>query len=251
SNNVIGSPVRAGQTIFRITGGEIPFENVAAAKQSARAELVTAQAEYNRVSELIKDKLITQGEFQAAKLRYQNAQIALSNLNRNYSAGGKSLSSPISGYIKNIMVSEGRFVSAGQPLATITKNQRLVLRADVSLKDADRISSIQEANFTIIQNKLTYNTKDLNAKLLSVAKTTGDNTPFIPVHFQIDGRPGIIPGSFAEVYLKTTPIYNALVIPTSALIEEQEVFYAYVQTGGESFQKRELKLDAKDCVVLK
>jgi membrane fusion protein, heavy metal efflux system len=244
--NITGAPVRSGQTMFTITGGEIPFENVAAAKQSASAELVTAQTEYNRASELMKDKLITQGEFQAAKLRLQNAQIALSNLNRNYSAGGKSLSSPINGFIKTIMVSEGQFVSAGQPLATITKNKRLVLRADVSLKDAERISSIQEANFTIIQNKLTYNTKSLNGKLLTIAKTTGDNTPYLPVHFQIDGRPGIIPGSFAEVYLKTVPIYNALVISTTSLIEEQGIYYAYVQTEGESFQKRELKLGAND-----
>jgi RND family efflux transporter MFP subunit len=244
--NVTGAVVRSGQTMFTITGGEIPFESVAAAKQSARAELTTAQTEYNRASELIKDKLITQGEFQAAKLRVQNAQIALNNLNRNYSAGGKSVSSPISGYIKNIMVSEGQLVSSGQPLATITKNKRLILRADVSLKDADKITSIQEANFTIIQNKLTYNTKNLNGRLLTIAKTTGDNTPFLPVHFQIDGSPGIIPGSFAEVYLKTVPIYNALVIPTSALVEEQGIFYAYVQTEGESFQKRELKLGAND-----
>jgi membrane fusion protein, heavy metal efflux system len=167
-------------------------------------------------------------------------------LNKNYGTGGKSLSSPINGFIKTIMVSEGQFVSAGQPLATLTKNRRLVLRADVSLKDADRISSIREANFTIIQNKLTYNTKNLNGRLLTIAKTTGDNTPYLPVHFQIDGRPGIIPGSFAEVYLKTLPIYNALAIPKSALVEEQGIFYAYVQTEGESFQKRELKLGAND-----
>ncbi len=244
--NVVGSAIRAGQSMFSITGGEIPVENVAAAKQSARAELSTAQTEFNRASELIKDKLITQGEFQAAKLRLQNAQIAVSNLNRNYSAGGKSLTAPISGFVKNILVSEGQYVSAGQPLATITKNQRLVLRADVSLKDADRITSIQEASFTIIQNKLNYNTKALNGKLLSVAKTTGDNTPYIPVHFQIDSRPGMLPGSFAEVYLKTVPIYNALVIPASALVEEQGIFYVYVQTEGESFQKRELKLGAND-----
>ena len=245
-NAILGAPVRAGQSLFSVTGGEIPVENVAAAKQSAGAELSAAKSEYDRASALIRDKLITQGEFQAAKLRYQNAQIALSNLNRNYSAGGKSLSAPISGFIKNILVSEGQYVAAGQPLATITKNQRLLLRADVSLKEADRISTISEANFTIIQNKLTYNTKALNARLVSIAKTTGENSPFIPVHFEMDSRPGILPGSFAEVFLKTIPLYNVLVIPTSALVEEQGVFYVYVQTEGESFQKREVKLGAND-----
>ena len=141
-NNVIGSPIKSGQAMFTVTGGEIPFENVEAAKQSARAELASAQSEYNRASELIKDRLITQAEFQSAKLRYQNAQIALNNLSRNYSAGGKGLTSPISGFVKNIMVSEGQYVTAGQPLATVTKNNSLVLRADVSLKDADQVGFI-------------------------------------------------------------------------------------------------------------
>jgi membrane fusion protein, heavy metal efflux system len=243
--NITGSAIRAGQTMFTVTGGEIAFENVEAAKQAARAELTTAKTEYERANELIKDKLITQGEFQQAKLRYEQAQITLNNLGRNYS-GGKSLSAPINGFIKNILVSEGQYVSAGQPLATLTKNQRLVLKADVSLKEAERISSIQEANFTIIQNKQTFYTKELNGKLLSVGKTTAGNSPFIPVHFQIDSKPGMLPGSFAEVFLKTTPINDALVIPVSALIEEQGVFYVYVQTEGESFQKRELKLGAND-----
>ena len=84
--------------------------------------------------------------------------------------------------------------------------------------------------------------------MISIAKTTGANSPFIPVHFQIDGRPEIFPGSFAEVYLKTLPIADALVIPATALIEEQGIIYAYVQTEGESFQKRELKLGANDGV---
>lgn len=246
NNNITGSSIRSGQTMFNITGGEIAFENVDAAKQTARAELATAKAEFTRTSELIKDKLITQAEFQNAKLRYEQAQITLNNLGRNYNAGGKSLSSPINGFIKNIMVSEGQFVSAGQPLATITKNQRLILKADVSLKDADKITSIQEANFTIIQNKESYSTKELNGKLLAVGKTTASNSPFIPVHFQIDSKPGMLPGSFAEVFLKTNPINDALVIPVSALVEEQGIFYVYVQTEGESFQKRELKLGAND-----
>ncbi len=245
NNNITGSAIRAGQTMFTVTGGEIPFENVEAAKQTASAELATAKVEYNRANELLKDKLITQGDYQNAKLRYEQAQITLNNLGRNYS-GGKSLSSSINGFIKNIMVSEGQFVSAGQPLATITKNQRLVLKADVSLKDAEKINSIQEANFTIIQSKQSYNTKELNGRLLAVGKSTAGNSPFIPVHFQIESRPGMLPGSFAEVFLKTTPILNALVIPVSALIEEQGIFYVYVQTEGESFQKRELKLGAND-----
>lgn len=245
NNNVIGSAVKAGQPMFQITGGEIAFENIEASRQSAAAELSSAKTEFERASALIKDKLITQSEFQQAKLRFEQAQINLNNLNRNY-ISGKKLSSPINGFIKNILVSEGQYVSAGQPLATITKNQQMILRADVSLKDAEKINSISQANFTLLQNKQSYNTKELNGKIVSAGKTTGSNQPFIPVHFNIDTRPGMLPGSFAEVYLQTSPIEGALVIPQSAIIEEQGNMYVFVQTGGESFQKREIKIGVND-----
>lgn len=246
TNMLAGLPVRSGQALFNVSGGDIAVDNIDAAIRTARAEQNAAKAEFDRTSELIKDKLITQAEFQQARLRYQQSQIALSNLSRSYGAGGKSAVAPTSGFIKELLVTEGQYVSAGQPLATITKNNRLMLRADVSLKDAGRMNLINQANFTIIQNKQTYSTRELNGRLLSVAKTTGDNTPYIPVHFEIDSKSGIIPGSFAQVYLQTTPINNALAIPESALIEEQGVFYVYVQTAGESFQKREVKTGASD-----
>ncbi|HEY0066006.1 MAG TPA: efflux RND transporter periplasmic adaptor subunit [Flavisolibacter sp.] len=248
SGSIIGAPVRAGQALFTVSGGDIAGDNIDAAIQAARAELNTAKTEFDRASALIADKLITQADYQQAKLRYQTSQIALNNLSKGYSRGGKTITAPMSGFVKSILVSEGQFVTAGQPLATLTKNQRLVLRADVSLKDADQVPFIQEANFILPQHAITYNTRALNARLLATGKSTGDNSPFIPVHFQLDIRPGIIPGTFAEVYLLTTPIHNALVVPASALIEEQGVFYVYVQTAGESFQKREVRLGANDGI---
>jgi cobalt-zinc-cadmium efflux system membrane fusion protein len=246
NNNVIGSAMRSGQAMFSVSGGNIAFENVEAAKQTAAAELVTSKATFERTSELIKDKLITQKEFQESKLRYEQAEISFNNLARNYVAGGRSLSSPVNGFVESILVSEGQYVTAGQPLATINKNQRVVLKANVSLRDAPMLGNVQEANFTLVQNKKSYNTRDLHGRLLSVGKTTSSNSPFIPLHFSIDKQPEMLPGSFAEVYLKTSAINNALVIPASALVEEQGIFYAYVQTEGESFQKRELKLGAND-----
>jgi membrane fusion protein, heavy metal efflux system len=235
NNNITGYAVRSGQTMFTITGGEIAFENVEAAKEAARTELVAAKQNYERNAELIKDRLVTKSEYDNAKLRYEQAQITVANLGRNYS-GAKPLASPINGFIQTIFVSEGQYVSAGQPLAIITKNQHILLRADVSMKDASKLNQISEANFRIGSGSETYSTKTLNGKLISIAKTAAANTPFIPVHFQMDGKPELLPGTFAEVFLKTAPVADALVIPMTALIEEQGIFYAYVQTKGESFE---------------
>ena len=56
----------------------------------------------------------------------------------------------------------------------------------------------------------------------------------------------MLSGSFVQVYLFSDVIREALVVPVSSLIEEQGMFYVYVQTGGESFQKREVKIGAGD-----
>ena len=56
-----------------------------------------------------------------------------------------------------------------------------------------------------------------------------------------------IGGVVVEVFLQSGS-RPTLVIPVSALLEEQGIFYAYVQTEGESFQKRELKLGASDGI---
>ena len=45
-------------------------------------------------------------------------------------------------------------------------------------------------------------------------------------------------------------IKDALVIPYSSLIEEQGNYYAYVQTSGEGFQKRELELGVNDGIYV-
>jgi multidrug efflux pump subunit AcrA (membrane-fusion protein) len=92
------------------------------------------------------------------------------------------------------------------------------------------------------------NTQELNGKIISYGKSASANSPFIPLTFEIDNIGNIIPGSVAEVYLKTSNIPNALVVPISSLLEEQGSFYVYVQSSGESFQKREVKLGASDGI---
>lgn len=245
-----GATVKPRDKLLSVTGGQIAFENVEAALATARSELAISRTEYERASELIKDQLITQPDFNSAKLRHETAQINVNNLSRNYSEGGRTVVSPISGFIRNLLVSEGQYVTMGQPLVTIAKNKKQVLRVDVSLKDASRVQSVSEANFTLSNNKQTFNTKQLNGRLITSGKVTTSNSPYIPVQFEFDGNPSILAGTFADVYLLSSAIKDGLVIPTSALVEEQGVFYVYVQTAGESFQKREVKTGASDGISI-
>ena len=135
----------------------------------------------------------------------------------------------------------------GEPLASISQNKKIVLKADVAQNYFSKLSSILSANFITVEHHA-YNTSDLNGKVLAYGKSVNNNQPFIPITFEIDNHGEILPGSFVEVFLKSNPIPAAIVIPKSALIEEQGLFYVYVQLEGESFTKREVKLGGTDGI---
>lgn len=248
SKTIIGSEVTTGTNLFTIAGGDMTEGNIDAAYKEAKANYDKAKADYDRAKELVKDQIVSEKDFQDAKLKYENAQTAFNTIAKNYSANGQTVSSAMNGFVKNIFITEGQFVETGTPLAAISKNKKLILQANVSQKYFNKLSSITSANFKTAESDKFIGTQELSGKVISYGKSTSSNSPFIPVTFEIDNTGKLIPGSVAEVYLKSSPIPDALVIPVSSLIEEQGSFFVYVQTEGESFQKREVKLGASDGI---
>ncbi|WP_338409217.1 efflux RND transporter periplasmic adaptor subunit [uncultured Flavobacterium sp.] len=247
-NTIVGSSVTSGSLLFTITGADMTESNIDASVKEAKTNYLKAKADYERSKLLVADKIVSERDHQHVKLQFDNAQTAYNTVSKNYTTKGQNVLSPISGFVKNVLVTEGQYVSFGTPLATISKNKNLLLQANVSQNNFSSLSSIRSANFKTPQNDVVYNTVELNGKIVSYGKSTSASTPYIPVTFEINNTRNFIAGSIVEVYLKSTAIPDALIIPTTSLIEEQGLFYVYVQTGGESFQKREVKLGASDGV---
>lgn len=245
-NTIVGSAVNSGNTLFTITGADMTESNIDASVKDAKANYLKAKADYERSKLLVADKIVSEKDHQQVKLQFENAQTSYNTVSKNYSAKGQNVLSPMSGFVKNVLVTEGQFVPSGTPLATISKNKKLLVQANVSQNYFSRLSSITSANFKTPQSDVIYNTTALNGRIVSYGKSASASTPFIPVTFEIDNAGQLVSGSIIEIYLKSSTIADALVVPISALIEEQGIFYVYVQISGESFQKREVKLGASD-----
>lgn len=246
NKKLIGSAVNAGETLFTISGAGLIEGNVDTIYKEAKNNYEKSKIDFERAKKLAKDNIISQKSFQEAQLKYKNAQTTFNMIETNHTAGGHKIMSPIQGYIKNVMISEGEHVEIGQPIAIVSQNRKLILKAELPQKYFSNLNSISSANFITANNSKIYSTDSLSGKLVSYGKSADNNAYYIPVNFEIENNGEIIPGSFVEVLLKTNVISDALVIPYSALIEEQENFFAYVQTSGEGFQKRELKIGAND-----
>jgi len=245
-NTIVGSAVNSGSSLFTISGGDMTESNIDASVKEAKAIYLKAKADYERSKLLVADKIVSEKDHQQVKLQFENAQTAYTMVSKNYGSKGQNVLAPMSGFVKNVLVTEGQYVPSGTPLATISKNKKLIVQANVSQNYFSRLSSISSANFKTPQSDVVYNTAALNGRIISYGKSASASTPFIPVTFEIDNAGQLVSGSIIEIYLKSSTIVDALVVPVSALIEEQGIFYVYVQTGGESFQKREVKLGASD-----
>lgn len=212
--------------------------------QRARIAYDISKKEYERMKTLVKNKIVSDKEFAQAEQNYENARLSYEAIAKNHSASGQAVTSPISGYVKNILVKEGDYVTIGQPLVSVTQNRRLFLRAEVSEKYYPYLRNIGSANFRTPYDNKVYELKELTGRLLSFGKAAGENSFYIPVTFEFDNKGDIIPGSFVEVYLLSTPMSNVISLPRTALTEEQGLFFVYLQLDEEGYKKQEVTLGA-------
>ena len=236
-----GTAVRKGQPILNLASSNLSEGNVAIRTQSAYEK---AKKEYERMQSLIGDKIVSAKDFEQARLNYENAKTAWEAVKGKQTSDGVSVVAPQNGYLKNLLVKEGDYVSVGQPLATVTQNNRLMLRAEVSEKYYQSLPVIRSANFRTPYDDQTYQLSELHGRLLSYGKSSDANAFYIPVTFEFDNKGAIIPGSFVEIYLLTAPMENVISVPTSALIEEQGIYSVFVKEHEEAYRKVPVTLGA-------
>ena len=159
---------------------------------------------------------------------------------------GQAVTAPLAGYVKELLVNEGDYVEVGQPLARITQDRKLFLRADVSQSHYRQLSTLHTAHFRPAAEQQTYALSELNGHLLSYGKAAGSNSHYLPVTFEFDNCGDIMPGAFSEVWLISSPIEGALILPKSALVEEQGSYFVFIQLDEEGYRKQLVTTGADD-----
>ncbi len=236
-----GMPVQSGKALLTISARHIGQGDPV---EKARIAYEVAQKEYERMKSLVSDRIVSEKAFLQAKQAYENARISYEAVAKNHTEGGQQITAGIGGFVKNLFVKEGDYIEVGQPLMSITQNRRLFLRADVSEKYYPALHNIGSANFCTPYNNKVYELKELNGRLLSYGKSSDGNGYYIPVTFEFDNKGEVIPGSFVEIYLLSTPMEGVLSLPHTALTEEQGSFFVYLQLDKECYKKQLVTLGA-------
>ena len=242
-NYLEGTSVSKSQPVFSILSGNIQDGNRVG---KAKVAYETAKAEYERASRLVDDKIVSQKEFARIREAYENSRMAYEALKPNADGTGVQVEAPFDGFIRTLSVKEGDFVAMGTPVATVTRNRKMLLKADVSQRYYGKLDEITSAKFVTQYGGRATDLRDLGGRLVSVGRSTSDSSYYIPVTFEFDNNGSVVPGSFAEVWLLTGRRDNVLSVPVSALTEEQGIHFVYLKLDGSCYRKQEVTLGESD-----
>ena len=230
-----GSQVGSGQPLADITARHLQDGDPIA---KAKATFEAAKSEMERVKPLADENIVSQREYEQARLNYQTAKAAYEGIAASKS-GSAVVTTGMGGFIKSLIVKSGDYVNVGDPIAVVTQNRRQQLVVDVPECAYRNMNDIRSANFKATGNDNVYKLSELNGKLISYSRTLPEGSAYLPATFEFDNVGDIIAGSFVEVYLLLKQKQNVITVPNTSLTEEQGLYYVYVKKHNHNHEAHE------------
>lgn len=208
----------------------------------ARAELREAEDEHARASRLYADEAVPQRRVREAEIRLAAAREALAAIGGSDAArsdGRIVIRAVLSGVIASRSLAPGSRVEAGTELFTIVDPSVVWLDVRVPASEAARVSSTRQATFRVPGSEQVWKTR----RTVSVGGVIDSVSRTVPVVYEVPNAGGTLKvGMNAQVAVGTGRQVQGIVIPTTAVLDEDGRPAAYVQPEGERFEKRELTL---------
>jgi membrane fusion protein, heavy metal efflux system len=221
--NVLESQTQLAQAEAQLTTANSKRDVIAAQNQVQRAQ-AAVEAAKSRVN--------------LSKTTYQTRLQQLGI--RSNPQGLVTITAPISGTVAEREVTLGQsFSDAGERLMTIVNDSRVFATANIYEKDLERVRIGQQIRVKIpsVPERI------FTGRITVIDSVVADATRVIPVKAEINNPGGILkPGMFAQLEVltdETSP--PVLAIPSSAVIEANNITQVYIQNGN-TYQPVEVTL---------
>jgi RND family efflux transporter MFP subunit len=229
---------------------------------TAKAGLDQAEAAYDRTRKLAAEQAKSVRELQEAELAHQSAKArysAAAGLLATFrQAGGASspdapllmeLRAPIAGVLNSMAAGPGEVVAANQPVFSVLNPETVWIAASIPESGVSRLGRAMDAAVELPgePGRFLSITADGRGQLLSLGLEVDAATRTVPLLYEtanLDGRFRI--GQNVTLLVETARAEESVAVPESALVEEGDQLVAFVQVGGETFEKREIRAGIRD-----
>ncbi len=206
---------------------------------SSQLAFEQAKRDYERAQRLKERQAISERDFERIANEYRAMKAGFEALSGGGDAEILTLKAPFSGKIVEYQVRPGQRVAAGDKLMAIVDPEIVWLRVNVYEDDFRTLG--RPAGVYIRRNGFedSWNTNGSDMKVLTTGGALDPVTRTVPVLIEISNanqRLNINESTPVELY--GTEGNFATAIPKSAIYEEEGMDVVFVQSGGESFEKR-------------
>jgi len=254
----LGQCVSTGTPVFEIYSPDY-FETVKLFVQ-AKQEKQLATTNYNRQKDLLdhgvgskKDFEDAEAALQVAGREYEKAEASLLifNVKPEEISLGKPLivRSPIAGEIVKNNITVGQYLkSDAEPQAVVANLSKVWVVAQVKEKNISLINSIDSVHVVTDAHP----DQPINGIVSYVGSILDEQTRSVEVYVECrNDRKMLKPGMFANVSF-TRQVPDAMIIPASAVLQEEDHAYVFVQTEKNKFVKRDVSVTSgndKELIV--
>jgi len=221
------SSVKKGEVIAQIdpVSYKAKLDQADASLSKAKNDLESAKLTLDRDVELLSQNFIAQSEKDAAQTAYKNALAALKQAQASYNLAladynNTTITSPITGVVMSINISEGQTVAASLSAPTlfvIAKDlKQMQVEANIDEGDIGSIEIGQEVNFTVDA----FPDKKFSGRVRQVrfSPTTTNNVVTYPVIINVVNDKFLLkPGMTATIDIVTAKASNVMKVSNTAL----------------------------------
>lgn len=257
-----GLEVGRGAPLFVLTPRVSADQSVARLRADIaelEAELGTAKERLDRLRELLQVEAASRRDVDEADARVKGLSARLDAARQDHAAaaavrggGGAGpesfrIASPIAGRVAEVTVSPGQFVSAGTPLGRVVRTSPVWVELALQPEQAasfDQVPAGLSVRRWAGEEPFVIPGEDLRLVARSPEVHAGTGT--VPVVLEVRRGVDVLRlGSRIEAEVLLSQELSGIVIPASSLVDDSGVEVVYIQLDGESFDRREVRVEAR------
>jgi RND family efflux transporter MFP subunit len=193
-----------------------------------------------RVEEAAREEALAEAEFKVAQARKDEITTGRGGM-------ALALTAPVSGIVSSVTGGPGVQVAEGQELFHIVDTRRLRLEVQVPEAQTGRISKVASVWFQSPGQNAMVLESGKGARILGQGGAIHPERRTLPLLVEFANPGGSLKvGATGKAFVRTGSAAQTLAIPASALQEEDGLSVVYVQAGGERFQRRIVRVGARD-----
>ena len=268
---LVGDKVEAGQVLAVIqpSFSEVGARFVEAEGEVVRAKLALEQADlaHKRIAKLVQAEARSGRELQEAEFAlktaqakydaalalqatYRQASTSLGSQSPGTSQPGIEVRSPIAGtIISQSGAAVGEYITPEKAVFTVLDAGTVFIEAQVPEANVKRLGTTKAASYELPgeTGQFIPITGDGSGRLVFVGIQVDAATRTVPLIYEVENPENRLRvGQSVNLFVETARAEDTLAIPSAAIVEEDGRPIAFVQAGGEAFQKRDLTLGIRD-----